>query len=199
MCIGNLGALAQSNVKRMLAYSSIAHAGYILVAFAAVSWVGVAAILFYLAAYALMTIGAFTVVAHLGGAAERRLEIGEYSGLGRKQPVVAACFAVFLLSLLGLPATGGFLGKLYVFQAGLNSRIFWLVILAAVNSIVGAYYYLRVIVAMYFRESEDDWAPAPVTVSVGFVLFVTTVGTFYLGLLPSRVMSWAVQAALTFR
>jgi NADH-quinone oxidoreductase subunit N len=202
MCIGNLGALAQNNIKRMLAYSSIAHAGYILVGFAASTWIGIASVLFYLAAYALVTIGAFTVVAHLGGVNERRLEIPDFAGLGRKQPAVAACFTIFLLSLLGLPLTGGFMGKFYVFQAGISPhdpRLLWLVILAALNSVVGAYYYLRVVVAMYFSEPQDDWTPSPVAPSVAAVLFLATLGTIYLGLFPSRVMAYAVQSALSLR
>jgi NADH-quinone oxidoreductase subunit N len=111
MFIGNLAALVQTNVKRMLAYSSIAHAGYILVAFAASTSAGVAAVLFYLAAYVLMKVGAFLVVTHLGQQGEKHLEIRDYAGLGLKQPMLAACFSLFLLSLLGLPATGGFLGN----------------------------------------------------------------------------------------
>src|SRR5580700_3950056 len=195
MCIGNFAALVQTNVKRMLAYSSIAHAGYILVAFAASTAVGVAAVLFYLAAYALMKVGAFLVLAHLGQTGEKRLEIQDYAGLGNKQPVLAACFSLFLLSLLGLPATGGFLGKFFAFQAALDSRIVWLVVIAAVNSIVGAYYYLRVIVAMYFWEPSKDYVPTPVAASLATALAVCAAGTLYLGILPGRVLSLARAAA----
>ena len=102
---------------------------------------GIAAVLFYLAAYALMKLGAFLVVAHVGGPGERRLEIRDFAGLGTQQPALAACFSLFLLSLLGLPATGGFLGKFYAFQAALDAHIVWLVVIAAINSIVGSYYY----------------------------------------------------------
>ena len=190
MCIGNFAALVQTNVKRMLAYSSIAHAGYILVAFAAATDLGVAAILFYLASYALMKIGAFLVLAHLGQHDEKRLEIQDYGGLGSKQPVLAACFSLFLLSLLGLPATGGFLGKFFAFQAALDSRIVWLVVIAAINSVIGAYYYLRVIVAMYFWEPSKDYVPTPVAPSLATALAVCAIGTLYLGILPGRVLSW---------
>ena len=120
MLVGNLAALVQTNVKRMLAYSSIAHAGYILVAFAASTSLGVAAVLFYLAAYVFMKVGAFLIVTHLGQQDEKRVSIQDYSGLASKQPVVAACFSLFLLSLLGLPATGGFLGKFFAFQSALD-------------------------------------------------------------------------------
>src|ERR1700683_5260011 len=116
---GNLAAIAQTSVKRMLAYSSIAHAGYILVAFAARNEIGTAAVLFYLAAYALMKVGAFTTVAWLGGSGERYLDLDDYAGLAHTRPVTAACLSIFLLSLLGLPVTAGFLGKLYFFYGGL--------------------------------------------------------------------------------
>ncbi|HYL68418.1 MAG TPA: NADH-quinone oxidoreductase subunit N, partial [Candidatus Limnocylindria bacterium] len=176
MSIGNLAALVQTNVKRTLAYSSIAHAGYILVAFAASTVVGVAAVLFYLATYALMKVGAFLVLAHLGQTGEKRLEIQDYAGLGQKQPVLAACFSLFLLSLLGLPATGGFLGKFFAFQAALDSRIVWLVVIAAINSVVGAYYYLRVIVAMYFWEPSKEYGPTKVAPALSVALFVAAIG-----------------------
>ena len=169
MCIGNFAALVQTNVKRMLAYSSIAHAGYILVAFIASTELGVAAVLFYLAAYALMKVGAFLVVAHLGQQGEKRLEIADYAGLGMRQPVLAVCFSLFLLSLLGLPATGGFLGKFFAFQAALDvrdPRLVWLVVIAAINSVIGAYYYLRVIIAMYFWEPSKDYMPTAVAPSL---------------------------------
>src|SRR6201988_5416394 len=191
MCIGNFAALVQTNVKRMLAYSSIAHAGYILVAFAAATDLGVAAILFYLAAYALMKIGAFLVLAHLGQQGEKRLEIQDYAGLGSKQPVLAVCFSLFLLSLLGLPATGGFLGKFFAFQAALDSRIVWLVVIAAINSVVGSYYYLRVIIAMYFWEPSKDYTPSKVAPALVVALAIAAVGTLYLGILPSHVLDFA--------
>jgi len=195
MCIGNFAALVQSNVKRMLAYSSIAHAGYILVAFAASTYIGVAAVLFYLAAYALMKVGAFLVVAHLGQQGEKRLEIQDYAGLGNKQPVLAVCFSLFLLSLLGLPATGGFLGKFFAFQAALDSKIVWLVVIAAINSVVGAYYYLRVIVAMYFWEPSKEYLPTRVAPALTVALVIAAAGTLYLGLLPARVLFLARTAA----
>ena len=195
MFIGNFAALVQSNVKRMLAYSSIAHAGYILVAFIAYPDLGVAAVLFYLAAYALMKVGAFLVIAHLGQQGEKRLDIRDYGGLGMRQPVLAACFSLFLLSLLGLPATGGFLGKFFAFQAALDSRVVWLVVIAAINSVIGAYYYLRVIVAMYFWEPSKDYAPTAVAPALSVALFVAAVGTLYLGIFPAYVLVLAKNAA----
>jgi NADH-quinone oxidoreductase subunit N len=195
MFVGNLAALVQTNVKRMLAYSSIAHAGYIMVAFIASTDLGIAAVLFYLAAYALMKMGAFLVVTHLGQTGEQRLEIRDYAGLGMRQPVLAACFSLFLLSLLGLPATGGFLGKFFAFQAALDSRVIWLVVIAAINSVIGAYYYLRVIISMYFWEPSKDYSPTAVAPALSVALFVTAFGTLYLGLFPTRVLLLARSAA----
>jgi NADH-quinone oxidoreductase subunit N len=195
MLVGNLAALVQTNVKRMLAYSSIAHAGYILVGFAAATVYGVAAVLFYLAVYMFMKVGAFLVIAHLGQRDEKRLEITDYAGLGTKQPVLAACFTLFLLSLLGLPATGGFLGKFFAFQAALDSRIVWLVVIAAINSVIGSYYYLRVIIAMYFWEPSKDYTPTKVAPALIAALAIAAIGTLYLGILPSHVLDYAKGAA----
>ncbi len=198
MFIGNLAALMQSNIKRMLAYSSIAHAGYILVAFAAATVGGAAAVLFYLAAYVLMKIGAFLIVTHLGQAEEKRVSIVDYSGLAQKQPVVAATFSLFLLSLLGLPATGGFLGKFFAFQAALDVREKWLVILviiAAINSVIGAYYYLRVIIVMYFDAPSHDYTPSRVAPAAAVALSLAAAGTLWLGILPSRAFDFARAAA----
>lgn len=199
MFAGNLAALVQTNLKRMLAYSSIAHAGYILVAFAARTEIGIAAVMFYLVAYVLMKLGAFTLLTHLGGAGERRLEINDYAGLGERQPVAAACLTLYLLSLLGLPVTAGFLGKFYVFKAAVNSQLIWLVVLMAINSVIGAYYYLRVIVVMYMREPQDEWAATPMPPAIALVLLLTAAGTIYLGLFPGAVMGFAAQSALSLR
>jgi NADH-quinone oxidoreductase subunit N len=195
MFVGNLAAIVQTNVKRMLAYSSIAHAGYILVAFAASTVYGVAAVLFYLAAYSLMKIGAFLVVTHLGQQGEKRLEITDYAGLGTRQPILAVCFTLFLFSLLGLPATGGFLGKFFAFQAALDTRVIWLVVIAAINSVIGAYYYLRVIIAMYFWEPSKEYTPSKVAPAVVFALSIAAIGTLYLGILPGQVLNYAKAAA----
>ncbi|HEY2460616.1 MAG TPA: NADH-quinone oxidoreductase subunit N [Candidatus Acidoferrum sp.] len=208
MFAGNLGALVQTNVKRMLAYSSIAHAGYILVAFAAVTYMSnnddagaaaaYAAILFYLLGYALVKLGAFTIVSQIGGPGEKHLSIDDYAGLGQRQPVVAAVLSLFLLSLLGLPVTAGFFGKFYIFKAAVNSHLIWLAVLLAINSILGAYYYFRVIVAMYMRDSNPETsaptAAFPVTVTI--VLTVTAAATIYLGLFPSRILNFLLQPTL---
>ncbi len=207
MFAGNLAALVQSNVKRMLAYSSIAHAGYILVAFAARTEIGIAAVLFYLVTYALMKVGAFTLVAHLGEAGESALDLRDYAGLGVRQPTTAAALSLFLLSLLGMPVTAGFLGKLYIFNAALGAArdpaqsapMMTLAIALAMNSVIAAYYYLRVIVAMYFHAPAPGSAPQPLPAAVAVVVLLTAAGTLYLGLFPGVVMDLAAQAALSLR
>src|ERR1700682_4664426 len=178
MFAGNLGALVQTNLKRMLAYSSIAHAGYILVALTAAAATdrpeaGIAAALFYLVSYALVKLGAFLIVAHLGGVGERHVEIEDFTGLARRQPAMAACLSLFLLSLLGLPVAAGFLGKFYVFNAALESNLIWLAIRWARNSGIGAFSYLRVMVAMYMREPSKPIATEPVPWTLAVVLWIT--------------------------
>jgi NADH-quinone oxidoreductase subunit N len=212
MFAGNLGALVQTNVKRLLAYSSIAHAGYILVAFAAVTFLAesseagaapaYAAVLFYLLSYALVKLGAFTIVSQLGGAGEKHLSLDDYAGLGRRQPVVAAALTLFLLSLLGLPVTAGFFGKFYVFKAAVNSHLIWLAVLMAVNSVIGAYYYFRLIVVMYMREPSSEAAPVAVVgfpLTINVVLTVTALGTVYFGLFPNQVLGFVLQSNLLGR
>jgi len=205
MFAGNLAALVQTSLKRMLAYSSIAHAGYILVALATAAATdhaeaGIAATLFYLVGYALVQLGAFLIVAQLGGPGERHVEIEDFAGLARRQPAMAACLSLFLLSLLGLPVTVGFLGKFYVFNAALESNLIWLAILLGLNSVIAAYYYLRVIVAMYMlREPKQEIAAEPVPWTLSLVLWIASMGTVYIGLFPARVIGFAAKAALSMR
>jgi NADH-quinone oxidoreductase subunit N len=199
MFVGNLTAAVQTSVKRMLAYSSVAHAGYILVAFAARNTIGIAAALFYLAAYALMKVGAFTTLAWLSGPGEEHMELDDYAGLAHKRPVAAACFSFFLLSLLGLPVTAGFLGKFYIFDAALHAHVVWLAVLLALSTIIGAFYYLRVIVVMYMREPAREFPAGRIPFGVATVLTLAAAGTLYLGLFPSHVMAYAIRAALQFR
>ncbi len=202
MFMGNLAALVQTNVKRMLAYSSIAHAGYILVAFAANSQLGIAAVLFYILAYALVKLGAFTLLGHLGDTGERRVEIQDLAGLGRTHPFAALCMSLYLLSLMGLPITAGFLGKLYILKAALDAQNIYLTSLAimlAVNSVISAYYYLRVVRVMYFSEPAADWSPAPVPYPVAAVLLFTALPTVYLGLFPDAVRVMVLRSASTLR
>jgi NADH-quinone oxidoreductase subunit N len=196
MCLGNLAALWQSNVKRLLAYSSIAHAGYVLVGVAAGGAEGTSSVLFYLTAYALMNVGAFVLIAHLAGTGERWTRVEDYAGLACHRPGVAACLTVFLLSLAGFPTTAGFFGKFYLFRAAIHSHLIGLTILAVLNSVVSVYYYLRIIVAMYMREDRTEVATAIVPGAVRAALALSVAGIFYLGLYPSLLMGLASLAAI---
>jgi NADH-quinone oxidoreductase subunit N len=195
MTLGNVGALVQQNVKRLLAYSSIAHAGYLLVAFAALPANGIPAAMFYTASYAAMNVGAFAVVSHFAGAGERRVTLDDYAGLGRRSPILAATLAIFLLSLIGIPMTGGFFAKFYVFSAALQANLVGLTIIGVLNSAVGAYYYLRIIVVMYMRESRDEAPVAPLSAPLGTALAISVVTTLYLGILPGRILEYASRSA----
>jgi len=196
MTIGNLAALVQTNVKRLLAYSSIAHAGYLLIAFAALKGTdGIISAMFYTASYAAMNVGAFAVIGHFAGAGERYITLEDYAGLGRRSPVLAATLTIFLLSLIGIPMTGGFFAKFYVFSAALQNNLIWLVMIGVLNSAIGAYYYLRIIVTMYMREPNHEEAVPPVSFSLGSALAISVVATLYLGILPGRVLDYARSAA----
>ena len=196
MTIGNLAALVQTNVKRLLAYSSIAHAGYLLIAFAALKGTdGIISAMFYTASYAAMNVGAFAVIGHFAGAGERYITVEDYAGLGRRSPVLAATLTIFLLSLIGIPMTGGFFAKFYVFSAALQNNLIWLVMIGVLNSAIGAYYYLRIIVTMYMREPNHEEAVPPVSFSLGSALAISVVATLYLGILPGRVLDYARSAA----
>jgi len=194
MTVGNIIAISQNNIKRMLAYSSIAHAGYILVAFVAGNKSGISGILFYLMAYAFMNLGAFTCVILFGKKGEENILITDYAGVGFKYPLLAASMTVFLLSMAGIPPLGGFMAKLYIFSAAVEAKFYWLAILGVLNSAISVYYYLRVTVLMYFRESEREitglqFSPAPV-----IALILALIGTFYMGIFPANVLSFAQKS-----
>jgi len=195
MTLGNVGALVQNNVKRLLAYSSIAHAGYLLMAFAAAPAFGTSAAMFYTAAYAAMNVGAFAVVSHFANAGERYVTLEDYEGLGRTSPLLAATLTIFLLSLIGIPMTGGFFAKFYVFSAAIKANLIWLTIIGVINSGVGAYYYLRIIVMMYMREPRKPVPVTPVPLTARLALAVCVIATLYLGLFPSRVLQYAQGSA----
>src|SRR5882724_3259667 len=194
MTLGNIAALVQDNVKRLLAYSSIAHAGYLLVAFAALPNNGIPAAMFYTASYAAMNVGAFAVVGHFAGAGERYVTLEDYSGLGRRSPLLAAILTMFLLSLIGIPITGGFFAKFYVFSAALQADRVGLTIIGVLNSAVAAYYYLRVIVFMYMREPREEAQVSPVPAGLAIALALSLAATIYLGVLPGRVLEYAGQS-----
>ncbi len=195
MTIGNIGALVQNNVKRLLAYSSIAHAGYLLVAFAAAQTLGISAAIFYAASYAAMNVGAFAIVAHLAGKGEKYVTLEDYAGLGRRSPLIAAMLTIFLLSLIGIPITGGFFAKFYVFSAALQSNLVGLTIIGLINSAIAAYYYLRIIVFMYMKDERVEAPVARIPASLGVGIAISLIATIYLGVLPNRVLGDAVRAA----
>lgn len=195
MTLGNVGALLQNNIKRLLAYSSIAHAGYLLVAFAAAPELGTSAVLFYTAAYAAMNVGAFAVVSHFANAGERYVTLEDYEGLGRSSPILAAALSIFLLSLIGIPMTGGFFAKFYVFGAAVKANVIGLTIIGLINSAVGAYYYLRVVVVMYMREPRKEVPATPIPWALGLALAATVFATIYLGILPNQVLRYTRNSA----
>jgi NADH-quinone oxidoreductase subunit N len=194
MTVGNIIALSQDNIKRMLAYSSIAHAGYALVGFTACNAEGAAGILFYMLSYAFMNIGAFAVIVLIGKKGEKNCNVSDYAGLAYKKPVLAAVFTVFLFSLAGVPPTAGFIGKFYLFSAAVNSGYIWLAIIGVLNSAASVYYYLRVMVFMYMKDptEEFDWAGA--TPSIAICLLVSVVATLVLGIVPGTILELAQKA-----
>jgi NADH-quinone oxidoreductase subunit N len=200
MVIGNFAALTQTNIKRLLAYSSIAHAGYILVAVAAQSEIGTAAAMFYLAAYALMQVGAFAVVVYFARQGERYVNVEDLAGLGARQPMVAAMLTIFLLSLIGVPLTGGFFGKFYIFKAALDSNLIWLTVIGLLTSAVAAYYYLRIIVVMYMQEPGEGTAKVPpVTPGLRIAMWTAAFGTLLLGIFPSVILNFAGKSAMLMK
>jgi len=200
MVIGNFAALTQTNIKRLLAYSSIAHAGYVMVAIAAHNQIGIAAAMFYLAAYAFMNIGAFAVITYFSRQGEKFVNIEDLAGLGWKQPVTAALFSIFLLSLIGVPLTGGFFGKFYIFKAALDAHLVWLAVLGLLNSAVAAYYYLRIMVMMYMSEpGEGMLRLPPPSLGIWTTLWVSAVGTLFLGIFPSLVLNFATRSSVLIK
>jgi NADH-quinone oxidoreductase subunit N len=199
MSIGNLGAIMQSNVKRMLAYSSIAHAGYLLVAFASAATreLAISAAMFYAAAYAAMNVGAFSIISHMAGSGESKTQIDDYSGLAKRAPGTAAALSFFLISLIGIPITGGFFAKFYVFSAAVQNHLIWLTIIGVVNSAIGSYYYLRVIVRMYMYEPQTS-EPAPrLGFGVAAAATIALVATLWLGVAPNSVLRYTKPAPRT--
>jgi NADH-quinone oxidoreductase subunit N len=197
MVVGNFAAILQSNIKRLLAYSSIAHAGYVLVAVAANSDIGSAAVMFYMAAYAVTNIGAFAVVTYVARKGEQYVKIEDFAGLGQRQPGMAAMLSIFLLSLIGVPLTGGFFGKFYIFKAALDSHLVWLTILGLLNSAVAAYYYLRLLVVMYFQEPGETMENLPPAGgALRIAVYASALATLVLGIRPDLILDFANKASL---
>jgi len=167
-----------------------------LVALTARSDIGTAAAMFYLAGYAFMNIGAFAVVSHLSGKGEKYLSVDDFSGLAVKQPFVAAMLTIFMLSLIGVPLTGGFFGKFYIFKAALESHLVWLTVLGLLNSAVAAYYYLRILVVMYMKDpSEAVERAEPISAGLSAALILPAAGTLVLGIFPSWVLDFAGRSS----
>jgi NADH-quinone oxidoreductase subunit N len=198
MVAANLVALVQGNVKRMLAYSSIAHAGYLLVALAAGSALGAASFLFYLVVYTLMTIGSFAVVMIVGRRGESRLDLDAYSGLAWQQPLLGVAMTIFLLSLAGFPFTGGFIGKVFILRAAVEKGLVLLAVVLVLASLMSYFYYLRVAWYMWFRDPVESADP-PLVVSGGvkLALAIAVVGVLLLGIVPGELLNAAEQSAAT--
>jgi NADH-quinone oxidoreductase subunit N len=194
MTVGNVVAIAQSNITRMLAYSSIAHAGYLLVALVASSRLGGASVLFYLLAYTFMNLGAFAVVIALARADGERTGIEEYAGLGWRYPFLGAALALFMFSLAGIPPTAGFMGKFYIFSAAIQANYVGLAIIGVLNSVLSVYYYLRVTVVMYMGEGEGAPAAGRLAPALGLAVLVAILGTLQLGLFPARFLEMALRS-----
>jgi len=198
MVIGNIAAIVQSSVKRMLAYSSIAQAGYILVGAVAGDALSQPAVMFYLLAYAFMNVGAFAVLMALGGdegAGDTDPTIADLNGLAQRRPLLAGAMTIFMLSLAGIPLTAGFIGKLYVFTAALRAGYGELVVIGVLTSAVATFYYLRIIAAMWMRPADKSAPPIHLTGALSTLLVVLVIGTIALGVFPAGPLGFASAAA----
>lgn len=198
MFVGNIVAISQTNIKRMLAYSSIAHAGYILMALVAygnpaVAADSVASALFYLVAYALASFGAWSVVMTLEKPDAKGLEINDFAGLGRRKPLLAAAMTVFMLSFTGMPPTLGLVGKFFLFRTAIEGGFTWLAVIGVLTSLISAYYYLRVVVVMYMREGEAQAEGEP---WLNFTTLLMALATVVLSFVPMALFRWASEAVL---
>ena len=198
MLLGSIFAVVQEDVKRILAYSSIAHAGFLLTGIVAASDKGVSGSLFYLVTYGLTVVGAFALVAIVGGTGERRTRLVDYKGLFYERPLLAAALSIFLLSLAGVPLTSGFVGKLVVFGAAVESGYAWLVVVGMIASSIAAFFYLRIMVVMYMEERAADAPEVRITPTAGAVVALAAAGTLIFGLAWSPLIKAAQQATIFF-
>ncbi|MBU2055634.1 MAG: NADH-quinone oxidoreductase subunit N [Proteobacteria bacterium] len=198
MTLGNITALVQDDVKRMLAYSSIAHAGYILIAFVIGDPFASSSILYYCLVYTFMNVGAFTVVIILGQKDQENTGIESYAGLAGRHPLVALAMTIFLLSLAGMPPLAGFMGKFYVLSAAVKAKYYWLAVFGVLNSVVAAYYYLRVVMAMYFREPSGDLRRPDFSPAYSIVIAVSVWALFHMGLFPRDFLLIARKSISVF-
>jgi NADH-quinone oxidoreductase subunit N len=200
MTLGNVVAVLQTNVKRMLAYSAIAHAGYILVGIVANSDMGFSSVLFYLVIYTVMNLVAFSVVLSFSRKGDSRVNLEDYSGLGRRAPFPAAALSLALISLAGIPLTGGFVGKFYLFSAAIQRGYIGLAIIGVLNSVVSVFYYFRLMVFMYMREPADEASlPEPITWPVQVILGLGVVCILLLGTHPDLILALAGASSLALK
>jgi NADH-quinone oxidoreductase subunit N len=206
LVLGNVVALVQTNVKRMLAYSSIAHAGYALIGVVAAGRIenstGIASVLLYLTLYAFMTFGAFAIAAMLRIDGNEGDEIEDFTGLSKRHPIVALLMLIFMVSLAGLPPTAGFIAKFYVFMSAVEAGMTWLAVIALIFAAVSAYFYLRLVMVMYMREPSDAADSAPQLVmspALSIVLACAVTGVVIFGIYPNPLVQFAMQAVLTFK
>ncbi|VAX30153.1 NADH-ubiquinone oxidoreductase chain N [hydrothermal vent metagenome] len=195
MAVGNIIAIQQSNIKRMLAYSSVAHAGYAVLGIIVGGIEGVAAMMNYLFIYGFMNIGAFAVVIMLRSKGFQGEELEDYKGLARTHPLAAAMMLIFMFSLAGIPPTAGFIGKFYLFKAVIGAGYIWLAVVAVIFSAISAYFYLRVVMYMYMLEPEGEAVTLSLSPSLGLALLITTLAVIFIGIYPSPLLSFARLAA----
>jgi NADH-quinone oxidoreductase subunit N len=198
MVLGNTVALTQKNIKRLLAYSSIAQVGYVLVGFVSMSYLGVSSVGFYLLVYLFANMGAFGVAI----AVHNRIgsyEIADYASLSRRSPQLAAILSLCLLSLVGIPPLAGFFGKYYLFLAAVEQRMHWLVLVALLTSVVSLYYYAGIIRVMYFDRSKEDAPGLTVDTGTRVALWIAAAGLLVVGVFPSLLLGWAEAAASVFK
>lgn len=196
MSVGNILAIAQSNIKRMLAYSSIAHAGYILIGFVVGNSLGMAAILLYILVYTFMNVGAFAMVILICRRGHRGDQITDFTGFAKQNPIAGLMFVIFFLSLAGIPPTGGFVAKFYLFAAAIEANYIWLAIIAVVNSAVSLYYYFRVVMLMYMREPEGD-IPLTMSPALTLAIFIMVAATVVIGVYPGPFIEAAKASVLS--
>lgn len=199
MTVGNVVAIAQTNLKRMLAYSSIAHAGYLLIALVAANDMGVSSVLFYILAYTFMNIGALAVVIIVSQKGDEFIQIHDFAGLGFKHPGLAVAMSLFMLSMAGIPPTAGFVGKFYIFSAAIKSGYIGLAVIGVINSVISVFYYLRIMVIMYMKEPTRDFNPLTLSPLIVVAIVLSVIGTLHLGIFPSKIMEIAQQSILILK
>jgi NADH-quinone oxidoreductase subunit N len=200
MTLGNVVAVRQTNVKRMLAYSAIAHAGYILVGIVPNSAMGFSAVLFYIVIYTVMNLVAFGIILSLSGKGDTRVQLNDYAGLGRKAPFAAAALSLALISLAGIPLTGGFIGKFYLFSAAVQKGFIWLTVIAVLNSVVSVFYYFRLLIYMYMREPEGEAPePEPISRPVQAIIGIGLIVIMLLGIQPDQTLKLADLSSLALK